>query len=873
MTPTLSPEHLKAHIEGSGIARDIATARGYRTLTRPEEVEALGFADFQAATARKAPVLAIPLWTVQGQQVGWQIRPDQPRIATDKKTKKKKAAKYETPYQGQVSLDVHPRVQPLLRDPTVPVWVTEGVKKGDALATHGACAIALMGGVWGFKVPEWESVPLTHRTIRIVYDSDVMEKADVKKALQVFVQFLTALEPTVQVQVAYLPSGDGTKTGVDDFLLQHNLQDLEGLLVAPPRPDETPQAKKEKQVETLLRLAAAAELLRTTEGLLYASVPVNGHHEVLGLGERGGGLRKWLVKRYREERLDLPTPAVLSQVVEALIAQAQFDGRLCEVYTRKAYVDDTLYLDLANDRWQVVAIDAAGWRILDTSPVYFRRTHGMLPLPTPDQAGTAADLYTMLPVGPDTPEARLLVGWLFGTLQPEGAHAHLAVHGEQGSAKSTTTRMLRQTLDPNKAPTRSLPKEEKDLVLAASNGAIVGLENVSSLPTWMSDALCCLSTGAGLGTRQLYTDSDEIIFAAKRPVILNGIAEVCVRGDLLDRTLVVMLPAMETTARQQETALWTAFHANHPKALGALLSAASAALTAREALTFASLPRMADFAVWVEAAAPQLGMQRGDFLALLQTNREDATAIELDATPLSAVLQAYGRTNPITETPYKDLLKMLSHAATVGGDKPLPKEWPRSPHGLAGALRRLAPALRTQGWTITAHPHRRTGSAITIHAPQPHTQPPCDEVCDDGDDGKNQSSRGNPSQIKPCDDVTIVTFLPRAENFLEQGDYKETRGEVEKKIYKQAETSSPSSHRHEVMQNNGLLRDDAKNQSSQPSLHRHTIVTAPDCLPPERRPPQPCPGCGKPTTWVIRATAYVCSHGKCGREIPRHEAG
>ena len=342
-------------------------------------------------------MLAIPLWTVQGTQDGWQIRPDQPRIATDKKTKKKKAAKYETPYQGQVSLDVHPRVQPLLCDPTVPLWVTEGVKKGDALATHGACAIALMGGVWGFKVPEWEAVVLTHRLVRIVYDSDVLQKADVKKALQAFVQFLLELDPTVQVSIAYLPQTGEVKMGVDDFLLTHTLQDLEGLLTAPPSADAT-QARKEKQVETLLRLAAAAELLRTTEGLLYASVPVNGHREVLGLGERGGGLRKWLVKRYREERDDLPTPAVLSQVVEALIAQAQFDGHLCEVFTRTAYVGGKLYLDLANARWQVVEIDADGWRVLDTSPVYFRRTHGMLPLPTPDAAGTPADLYAMLPV-------------------------------------------------------------------------------------------------------------------------------------------------------------------------------------------------------------------------------------------------------------------------------------------------------------------------------------------------------------------------------------------------------------------------------------------------------------------------------------------
>jgi putative DNA primase/helicase len=235
MTHILSPAHRKMLEEESGIAPEVIAARGYRTLTQPADVEALGFADFQAATARRAPVLALPLWNVQGQQDGWQLRPDKPRLATDKRKHTRKEAKYETPYQGQVSLDVHPHVQPLLRDPTVPLWVTEGVKKGDALVSRGACAIALMGGVDGFQVPDWEHVTLTQRHVCIVYDSDVMEKKEVKGALRRLVQFLTEQEATVQVQVATLPSVDGAKVGVDDFLLTHTLQDLEGLLQAPRR--------------------------------------------------------------------------------------------------------------------------------------------------------------------------------------------------------------------------------------------------------------------------------------------------------------------------------------------------------------------------------------------------------------------------------------------------------------------------------------------------------------------------------------------------------------------------------------------------------------------------------------------------------------
>src|SRR5207244_10836666 len=92
---------------------------------------------------------------------------------------------------------------------------------------------------------------------------------------------------------------------------------------------------------------------------------------------------------------------------------------------------------------------------------------------------------------------------------------------------------------------RSAPREEHDLVLAATNGWVVGLDNLSRIPEWLSDALCRLSTGAGLGRRQLYTLADEALFAVKRPILYTAIAEVGAgRGDLADRQLAVSLPPL-----------------------------------------------------------------------------------------------------------------------------------------------------------------------------------------------------------------------------------------------------------------------------------------------------------------------------------------
>ena len=95
-----------------------------------------------------------------------------------------------------------------------------------------------------------------------------------------------------------------------------------------------------------------------------------------------------------------------------------------------------------------------------------------------------------------------------------------------GSAKTTLAGMLRALVDPNVAPLRALPRDDRDVFIAASNGHLLAFDNVSGLPYWLSDTLCRLATGGGFATRQLYTDADEVLFDAARPIVLNGIEDM-----------------------------------------------------------------------------------------------------------------------------------------------------------------------------------------------------------------------------------------------------------------------------------------------------------------------------------------------------------
>jgi hypothetical protein len=180
---TLTENHEKMLIVESSIARDVAEARGYRTIEKKVELKTLGFADRQC----NPPGLLIPIYAPTGEIVNYQFRPDQPRIDRDGKS-----VKYEKPSGSRMVLDVHPFARKMLGNPSVPLFITEGIKKGDAIVSRGLCAVALLG-VWSWRgrngdggltaLAEWDYVALNDREVYIVFDSDVMLKPQVHKAM------------------------------------------------------------------------------------------------------------------------------------------------------------------------------------------------------------------------------------------------------------------------------------------------------------------------------------------------------------------------------------------------------------------------------------------------------------------------------------------------------------------------------------------------------------------------------------------------------------------------------------------------------------------------------------------------------------------
>jgi hypothetical protein len=398
------------------------------------------------------------------------------------------------------------------------------------------------------------------------------------------------------------------------------------------------------QATQLVRLAHDWELFRSPEGDLFATAPTpEGHCATFRLRSRQA--RDQLSYRYWTSHGKTPRTQALQDALGVLAGQAQHAGREAPVHVRFAELTGTIFLDLGDASWDVVAITGAGWQILPSAqvPVKFRRPRGLLALPRPTR-GSLDALRAFLNVTDTT--WTLIAAWLVQACRPSGPYPILALHGWQGSAKSTTARLLRALIDPNAAPLRKAPKDDRDPIIAATNGWVVALDNLSRIPDWLSDALCRLATGGGFSSRELYSDTDEVILDAQRPVILTGIEELATRADLLDRTLVCGLAAIPDAKRIPERLLWARFEHERAAILGALLDAVACALAREPHVQLERLPRMADFAIWATAAEPALGWAPGAFLRVYAENREQANDLALEAVTvvphLRALLEAQG---------------------------------------------------------------------------------------------------------------------------------------------------------------------------------------------------------------------------------------
>ena len=599
------------------------------------------------------------------------------------------------------------------------IHICEG--EGDTLAglSRGLHCITGTGGAGTWRAAEWNAL-FKGLDVIICYDNDDAGRDGTQKILK----YLPNLAKSVKI--VEWPDYMAEKEDLTDFFVEHGktVVDLASLIVDPPAPipgtdtggndteDGGTKDEKKKQADRLIELARAMdekkkqadrliELARAMvpaffhdlEGDGYARLPVNGHIELHPVRSRG--FKDFLRRAFYSATGKGPSSQAMQDAISTIDALCRYDWPEEPTHLRIAHKDGKIYLDLADEKWRVVEITRDGWDIVSPSPVNFRRSRGMLPLPMPTRDGSIDDLLSCLNI-PDGDARTLVTAWLLGCLGA-GPYAILVLQSEHGSGKSFTAATLKALVDPAFTAIRAVPREEHDIIISAMHGHVIAFDNISALPVWMSDSFCRVATGAGFSTRKLYTDNEESLFRYKKPMILTGIDRVTSRDDLTDRSIIIPLPTIPAHLRRDESEIQSAIDAAMPGALGHLLTAASVALR-NEAGKPDGLPRMADFARWVHQGEKAFGWRPGTFMAAYEGNRSGAIESSIENDTFAVAVRDLVQDGPPFSGTATELLAALNQLVT--DDIKKQKSWPKAPHVASSHLRRAAPFLREVGINV-----------------------------------------------------------------------------------------------------------------------------------------------------------------------------
>ena len=357
--------------------------------------------------------------------------------------------------------------------------------------------------------------------------------------------------------------------------------------------------KANRQAARLFELLDTFDVFCTPMGEGFAMFDVNGHTECRPLNS--GFFKGYLSTTYYDQHKELLVKTTRDDALEMLQVKARDKQR--EVFVRFGWSDDskTVYLDLGDQDWRVVEINADGWKIITKSPVPFRRDVLMKPLPDPVKDGSIKSIEPLFDcVNAQNPGDRIgYISWALSAFHRHGDLPILSVSGTHGSGKTQSGGTLRRVTDNNALSTEGLPRDEHNLAIMAQNSAILAFDNVSSLANWLSDALCRMTKGAGFRTRTFYVVNESTAFCDRRSVVLTGITDVAEREDLADRTIAVELEAIED--RETELQLNARFQECWPGVLGALLDVVVYGLKHVDETPVDARLRLADFCQWAVA--------------------------------------------------------------------------------------------------------------------------------------------------------------------------------------------------------------------------------------------------------------------------------
>lgn len=370
------------------------------------------------------------------------------------------------------------------------------------------------------------------------------------------------------------------------------------------------------------------------------------------------------------------------------------------LHLRVGFQDGVIWIDLGRAAGEVIRIADGAWELRGSAEICFRRTPLIAELPLPAESGSLDDLWSFMNVAEK--DQALLVGCIVSAFIPDIAHPITLMSGEQGTGKSTNARMILDLIDPSSVGLRSIPKQE-DWVITASNAWGIGIDNISKIADWLSDALCRAVTGDGDVRRKLYTNTGISVITLRRVIVLTGIDFGELRGDLAERIVSIKLSRISSKKRRDEEELQKKWMKARPGIFREILDLVAVVAATADTVELDDLPRMAKFAKILRA----LDIHRGtNSLGRYYEQLHELSETILSSNPFIEELRA--RITDFHGTSKELLTKLDGFKDSARA----PRGWPQKASEVTEILKRFAPALREAGWTVEDEGNRNQQKTI-----------------------------------------------------------------------------------------------------------------------------------------------------------------
>jgi hypothetical protein len=272
------------------------------------------------------------------------------------------------------------------------------------------------------------------------------------------------------------------------------------------------------------------------------------------------------------------------------------------------------------------------------------------------------------------------------------------IHGEQGSAKTSTSSGMKSLHDPEGENALSLPEKVDDLAVNLSRHGTSNFDNTDNFSKDTSQFLCKAVTGTQYVKRAHYTNGEEFALTLKSKIILNGISPSIDQPDLLERSIFYELPTINKKDRMTDKKSLEKLNELKSHVLGVVFKTIQKAMQIYDdvdkELDGSSLPRMASFAVWGEAISRSLGHENNSFIERYDAKLESSNLGLTDEYPIIEPLMNYVKDIQGQE------VTMTKIFSIVGSEDSKDERIPKDNKGLGKQLKQLAPTIRALGYEV-----------------------------------------------------------------------------------------------------------------------------------------------------------------------------